>query len=124
MNRIRVEHGAPPFPVRMRHLAWIAAREKKQGGKCGICETTTPGGRFGKLVMDHCHKTGFVRGLLCTPCNMRLGKWKDDAKRMRAAAIRFERTNPQRAKRLRTMASYVERWNSRLARLATPTGFL
>lgn len=31
-----------------------------------------------KLVLDHCHKTGKLRGMLCSLCNMALGSAKDD----------------------------------------------
>jgi hypothetical protein len=39
-----------------------------QGGKCAICGGT----RRQRLSVDHDHKTGQVRGLLCRMCNGRL----------------------------------------------------
>lgn len=47
-------------------------------GKCAICFTTKPGGRYNKFYIDHCHKTGIVRGLLCLKCNLGLGSLQDD----------------------------------------------
>lgn len=48
----------------------------KQEGKCAICNQK-PTGKRG-LAVDHCHKTGTVRGLLCHGCNVSLGQFKDD----------------------------------------------
>lgn len=45
----------------------------KQENKCKICN------KIKELVVDHCHKTGKVRGLLCFKCNQGLGFLKDDA---------------------------------------------
>jgi hypothetical protein len=48
-----------------------------QGGKCKICGEV-PSGRFKRLAVDHDHKSGEVRGLLCVRCNRALGWFKDD----------------------------------------------
>ena len=40
---------------------------------CDICERP-----LNKKNIDHCHKTGKVRGVLCTQCNTGLGKFQDD----------------------------------------------
>ncbi len=47
----------------------------KQGGVCAICgqpETRRYRGEITNLVVDHDHKTGRIRGLLCSRCNVRL----------------------------------------------------
>lgn len=44
----------------------------RQGGKCLICKSIPV-----KLVIDHCHTTGKIRGLLCSQCNSGLGMFKD-----------------------------------------------
>lgn len=56
----------------------------KQGGVCAICGLTERvEGRA--LAVDHCHATGAVRGLLCSACNIALGKFEDDTERLRKA---------------------------------------
>lgn len=42
-----------------------------QNSQCAICTQPCSSGR--RLAIDHNHKTGKVRGLLCTRCNIRLG---------------------------------------------------
>lgn len=47
---------------------------EKQGGGCWICGSTDPGRKISyRLSIDHCHKSGVVRGLLCSPCNTIIG---------------------------------------------------
>lgn len=61
---------------------------KRQDGRCVICGTR--GGKGRKLAVDHDHKTGAVRALLCSPCNTSLGLMMDDPVRLRAAAAYLE----------------------------------
>ena len=49
----------------------------EQNGKCGICETHQSELKQA-LSVDHNHKTGEVRGLLCHNCNIGIGYLKDD----------------------------------------------
>lgn len=46
-----------------------------QGGVCYICQRAT--GKRKKLAVDHDHATGYVRGLLCGPCNSMLAHARD-----------------------------------------------
>jgi hypothetical protein len=45
---------------------------KKQRGKCAICKGHS-GRKGSRFAVDHDHKTGKVRGLLCLQCNTKLG---------------------------------------------------
>ena len=52
-----------------------------QNGVCAIChqpETAARKGVVRSLAVDHDHKTGKIRGLLCSDCNTGIGKLKDD----------------------------------------------
>lgn len=44
---------------------------KKQNNKCCICKADQKSLNT-SLAVDHCHKTGKIRGLLCEYCNRRL----------------------------------------------------
>lgn len=57
---------------------------KEQDGACAICKTKDWGRRSPHI--DHNHKTGKTRGLLCSRCNSGIGMFKDDPKRCRSAA--------------------------------------
>lgn len=49
----------------------------RQSKRCAICNRHENFVYRGKLDIDHCHKTGKVRGLLCSSCNNILGRCKD-----------------------------------------------
>lgn len=51
-----------------------------QQHRCAVCRKRK------KLCVDHCHKTGVVRMLLCTQCNLALGHLYDDPKLLERAA--------------------------------------
>lgn len=77
-ERSRAYRVANPDAFRDRHLKrdyGISLEEYKamldaQGRVCKICEQ--PDRKA--LSVDHCHRTGKVRGLLCTRCNNLVGK--------------------------------------------------
>lgn len=103
-KRYRERH---PHRARRRDRAWhlakrygitVAAYEellRSQGGCCAICGTLEPvpvrGVSSGfSLAVDHDHKTGAIRGLLCSPCNLGIGSLADDPERLRRAVRYLE----------------------------------
>lgn len=76
----------------------LAAREAlfvKQDGICPGCgKNLVPFGK-GQTVVDHCHDTGVVRGLLCSLCNTAIGHAGDDPARLRRLADYVEGKTPQ-----------------------------
>jgi hypothetical protein len=61
---------------------------------CFICKA--PKTSTNKLGVDHSHKKGTVRGVLCRSCNTGLGCFKDDPTLLRKAADYVE--SPPRGK--------------------------
>jgi len=58
--------------------------KKEQNNKCAICGKII--NEFTKdFAVDHDHKTGKVRGLLCMNCNIGLGAFRDNKIIMRKA---------------------------------------
>lgn len=55
----------------------VMALLELQGGRCAICTRPIEFRSTGHV--DHDHKTGRVRGVLCGPCNRAIGLLQDDA---------------------------------------------
>jgi len=79
------------WPAKIKKLYGMTVEDynrilAEQGGACALCGSATPenGSRKykkrvrGVFDVDHNHKTGKVRGLLCTRCNRLVGLANDD----------------------------------------------
>lgn len=65
----------------------------KQGGVCAACERPEKvkmRGKLKRLSVDHCHRSGRVRGLLCAGCNAGIGHFRDDPALLRKVATWLE----------------------------------
>jgi len=90
-RRIEREHGLSPGEYEM------VRRLVLQCQACG--DTLTDDKRGGtKRCIDHDHKTGVRRGVLCLSCNQALGLLKDSSERARALAEYLERVRARDAK--------------------------
>lgn len=90
-----LRYSRQPFVVENRKLARMInsyglskeeflKMKKKQNGICAICPEKLE-------VIDHCHKTGRVRGLLCRKCNFGLGNFRDSGKLLEMAKAYLEK---------------------------------
>lgn len=71
VRNLRVSYGISPEEYWQMLLA--------QGGVCAICHSLPLANK--RLGVDHCHKTGRVRGLLCHLCNVAVGFLEKDSER-------------------------------------------
>lgn len=72
-------HILPAYGLTMEEYEVILI---KQNGMCAICKNL-PGKK--RLHVDHDHKTGKLRGLLCFKCNVGLGNFGDSTELLKAA---------------------------------------
>jgi hypothetical protein len=63
---------------------------RKQNNSCDICGVKHTEEK--KLVVDHCHKTGKVRALLCSKCNTGIGMFNEN-KEYLLNAIKYIKKN-------------------------------
>jgi hypothetical protein len=55
--------------------------------KAAVTECVICGDSDTKLVVDHDHKTGAIRGILCNHCNRGLGHFRDDPELLEFARV-------------------------------------
>ena len=69
--------------------------------ECVICGSTE------KLVVDHCHTTNIIRGMLCNHCNRGLGHFRDDPQLLEFARIYLLSYNKDASE----SEEYLKKWN-------------
>ena len=84
-RKYRKEHPTKYKNSRLKTVYGITLKQfnqlkREQGGRCKICKNKPK-----KFVVDHNHKTGKVRGLLCPRCNNLLGMSQDDPRLLQVA---------------------------------------
>jgi hypothetical protein len=67
-------------------LAEVNTLKEKQSHRCACCEIQPP-----KLVIDHNHKTGIIRELLCEDCNKAIGYLRDSEEKASKVVIYLAR---------------------------------
>jgi hypothetical protein len=77
------KYGVTPEQV----LGWL----KEQGFKCAICELPIGPELDRDTQVEHCHKTGKIRGIVCLRCNLAIGWLQDDPQRARKIIAYLER---------------------------------
>lgn len=91
-NKDRHDSNLKEWSLKTNYGISLAQRDAmldSQGNKCAICSSTSTGWTRDWHV-DHCHKTGAIRGILCHLCNMALGYAKDNPATLRNAADYLE----------------------------------
>lgn len=96
-NPDKVKHG----DLKKRFGISLATYQKmliEQGNVCRICgnpETIIDNRtqQIRALAVDHNHKTGIVRGLLCMGCNQGIGNFKEEISRLQKAIEYLERNS-------------------------------
>lgn len=86
----------------------VDAMVAEQGGVCAICGQGKP------QHIDHDHRSGRVRGVLCGPCNMGLGLFGDDPMRLHAA-VRYLSGTATAARPKPVDVVYPDRFRAELA---------
>lgn len=88
-RRIRQMNSALDRSYRFHYditLENFSEASEAQNHVCLICGENGHTDRVKRLVVDHDHNSGVLRGLLCHRCNCGIGYFKDDVERVKLAA--------------------------------------
>ena len=69
-------------------IKWQKIKPQDEPFECPICGKRTIAGITSKVVLEHNHRTGEVRGWVCDSCNTGIGRFKDDIDLLKRA-IKF-----------------------------------
>jgi hypothetical protein len=92
-SKQRLYGGSREYHLRQRYGVGQAEFDEllaEQGGVCAICGAPDP------QHVDHDHRTGWVRGILCFNCNGGLGQFRDDPGFLAGAITYLKGTTWQR----------------------------
>jgi hypothetical protein len=64
---------------------WERRKPHNTPFECPICSKRTIAGVTCRIVLDHNHTTGNIRGWICDSCNTGIGRFKDDIALLRRA---------------------------------------
>ena len=75
------------FGITLSSFEEMMINQESKCAICGIEEAVYKKILNQTLAVDHCHKTGKIRGLLCGNCNRALGLFKDNIDTLKQAII-------------------------------------
>lgn len=76
------------YGITSKEYEWMYSYQNEV---CAICLKSERNKMYSRLAVDHNHKTGVVRGLLCSHCNTAIGKMLDSPSLLRKAADYIEK---------------------------------
>lgn len=85
-NRERKHKNSPKYNRQRLYGISVGQYDQMVNNQKGLCAICNNPETKRKLSVDHDHKTGVIRGLLCTKCNLGLGYFKDDPTQLMKAA--------------------------------------
>lgn len=77
---------------RAEKIKWSKSKPMYEPFECPICSKRTIAGITSKVVLEHDHRSGKVRGWVCDSCNTGIGRFKDDRGLLKRA-IKFIESN-------------------------------